>query len=145
MKVFVTRLHPHQDLKQSLIAFVNLHQIQAGLILSAVGSLEQACLRFADRTEATMLSGKFEIVSLVGTLATTGIHLHLSIADCQGNTIGGHLVSGCLIYTTAEIAIAECETLTFLRTVDAQTGYRELEVIERQPTQIENKPESHLS
>ena len=145
MKVFVTRLHPHQDLKQSLIDFVNLHHIQAGFILSGIGSLEQACLRFADRAEATTLSGKFEIVSLGGTLAITGVHLHLSIADCHGSTLGGHLVSGCLIYTTAEIAIAECETLTFLRTVDPQTGYRELEVIERPPAPSQNKTESHLS
>jgi predicted DNA-binding protein with PD1-like motif len=74
------------------------------------------------------LQDKFEIVSLVGTLSTHGIHLHISISDKDGKTIGGHLEKGCLIYTTAEIVIGVSEDFIFVRTVDENTGYKELEI-----------------
>lgn len=128
MKIFAIRLKPDQDLKESLRRFVNQNNIQAGFILTAVGSLKQATLRFANQAHSQALQEKFEIVSLVGTLSINGIHLHLSLADKNGQTIGGHLVDGCLIYTTAEIVIGTSEELVFLRTVDEQTGYQELEI-----------------
>lgn len=131
MKISAVRLKPTVDLRQSLKEFVAFHNIRAGFILSAVGSLQQANLRFADRSDGQLLIEKFEIVSLVGTLATTGFHLHISLADSQGKTIGGHLLDGCLIYTTAEIIIGESEELIFNRTLDSDTGYHELEIKKR--------------
>jgi hypothetical protein len=50
-------------------------------------------------------NGKFEIVSLSGTLSSSGHHVHMSIADCDGNVFGGHLMEGCLVRTTAEIVL----------------------------------------
>ncbi|WP_374882489.1 PPC domain-containing DNA-binding protein [Microseira sp. BLCC-F43] len=131
MKIFALRLKPEQDLKKNLKNFVATNKIQAGFILTAVGSLAQATIRFANQNESQVLSGKFEIVSLVGTVSINGIHLHISISDSEGITRGGHLDDGCLIYTTAEIVIGENETLTFLRELDEQTGYQELEIITR--------------
>ena len=57
-----------------------------------------------------------------------GIHLHISITDSSGKTIGGHLVDGCLIYTTAEIVIGDAKGLTFSREQDEQTGFKELKI-----------------
>ncbi len=129
MKTFALRLKPEQDLRQSLETFAQQKAIKAGFILTAIGSLKQANIRFANQNKATVLQDKFEILSLNGTLATNGIHLHISIADFQGKTIGGHLETGCTIYTTAEIVIGVSEDFTFARTVDVQTGYKELEVL----------------
>lgn len=131
MKVFALRLKPGQDLKQSLQAFTIAHHLQAAFILSAIGSLTEAHIRFANQPESTRLTGKFEILSLNGTLSVHGIHLHIAIADDQGTVIGGHLDNGSTIYTTAEIIIGEIETLTFLRTLDEQTGFLELEITKR--------------
>ena len=128
MKIFAIRLKPDQDLKESLRRFVNEKTIQAGFILTAVGSLKQATLRFANQAHSQVLQEKFEIVSLVGTLSINGIHLHISLADKNGQTIGGHVVEGCIIYTTAEIVIGTSEDFVFLRTVDEQTGYQELDI-----------------
>lgn len=64
-----------------------------------------------------------------GTVANTGVHLHIAIADQAGKTIGGHLDDGCVIYTTAEIVIGASEEFRFMRTIDEETGYPELEVI----------------
>jgi len=49
MKTFALRLLPGQDLKQELQAFS--HQLRAGCILTAVGSLQQATLRLAGGQE----------------------------------------------------------------------------------------------
>lgn len=128
MKIFATRLKPNQDLKESLKSFVQQNNIQSGFILTAVGSLKQVTLRFANRDNAQVFNERFEIVSLVGTLSIHGIHLHISLSDKNGKTIGGHLVDGCIIYTTAEIVIGVSEDFIFVRTVDETTGYKELEI-----------------
>ncbi|MEH1852436.1 MAG: PPC domain-containing DNA-binding protein [Nostoc sp.] len=129
MKVFAIRLKPHDDLRQSLKNFVKQEDIKAGFILSAIGSLEAAKIRFANQDVSTVLTEKFEIIALNGTIATTGVHLHIAISDREGKTIGGHLDDGCIIYTTAEIVIGASDKFTFNRTFDQQTGYQELEII----------------
>ncbi len=131
MQTFVLRLNPHQDLKQGLKEFVAAKQIQAGFILSAIGSLQKATIRFANQATADVLDGKFELLTLNGTLSVNGSHLHMAIADQTGKTIGGHLSDGCIIYTTAEIVIGELPEFTFLRLPDAETGFLELETRER--------------
>lgn len=128
MKVFAIRLKPDEDLKTSLKSFVEQNNIQAGFILTAVGSLKQAILRFASQDNYQVFNERFEIVSLVGTLSIYGIHLHISISDKNGKTIGGHLVDGCIIYTTAEIILGSSEEFIFQRKVDKETGYQELEI-----------------
>ena len=129
MKVLAIRLKPNEDLRQSLKNFAEKENITAGFILTAIGSLKQATIRFANQETSTVLTDKFEILSLNGTIATTGVHLHMTISDKQGKTIGGHLSDGCIIYTTAEIIIGTSEEHTFFRTLDTQTGYKELEII----------------
>lgn len=128
MKIIAIRLKPNEDLKESLKTFVKQNNIQSGFILTAVGSLKQATLRFASQDNYQVFDERFEIVSLVGTLSTHGIHLHISLSDKNGKTIGGHLVDGCIIYTTAEIVIGVSEDFIFVRTVDETTGYKELEI-----------------
>lgn len=128
MRVFALRLEPNLDLKRSLKSFVALNHIQAGFILTAIGSLKKATIRFADQKASKVLNQKFEIVYLNGTLSINGIHLHIAISDENGKTIGGHLEDGCIIYTTAEIVIGESEELVFDRELDQQTGFKELQV-----------------
>lgn len=132
MKTLAVRLKPDQDLRQALKAVAVAHQIQAGFILSAIGSLKQVALRFADQPTSTLLAGRYEMLSLNGTLSVNGMHLHMAIADSNGNTLGGHVGDGCIIYTTAEIAIGEIEELVFDRSLDEKTGFLELEIMQRQ-------------
>lgn len=140
MKIFAVRLKPNQDLRQSLKDFVITNNIQAGFILTAIGSLKQATIRFANQNVHQVLTEKFEILSLNGTLAVTGIHLHIAVADQEGKVIGGHLVDGCLIYTTAEVVIGESEDFRFLRSADEQTGYQELEILPNSYKQVKEFP-----
>lgn len=126
MKTYALRLNPGQDLRLELEAYASAHNLQAGLVLTCVGSLTQAALRMADAGSTTRFQGKFEIVSLVGTFSADGPHLHISISDSQGRMYGGHLQAGSLIYTTAEIVLGELEDVTFRRKEDRDTGYEEL-------------------
>lgn len=143
MRVIALRLRPGQDLRQQLETFVKKKQIRAGFIITTVGSLRHAAIRLADQPSASQFDGKFEIVSLVGTLGRDGVHLHLSVSDSTGKTIGGHLVEGCVIYTTAEIVIGEAEGLTFSREKDAETTYQELRIRSPRKTGSVKKPRIH--
>jgi predicted DNA-binding protein with PD1-like motif len=126
-RAHVLRLRPGDDLRDSLLAYVAQQHMSAGAVLTCVGSLTVATLRLANQEGPTEYRGYFEIVSLVGTLsATGGSHLHLSIADSTGRTIGGHLLAGCRVYTTAEIVLVALPELEFRREVDPVFGYKEL-------------------
>ncbi len=94
MKIFTLRLKPEQDLKKELDKFTKENSIQAGFIITCVGSLKQAVLRYAGIAEGTELTGKFEIISLVGTLSQDGSHLHATISDETGKTIVGACKAG---------------------------------------------------
>jgi hypothetical protein len=131
MKTFALRLHPKQDLKEELIKFTKENNIQAGFVLTCVGSLARATLRMADENFVKDFEEKFEIVSLVGTLSQEGVHLHVSLSNKDGTTTGGHLKEGCPIHTTAEIIIGELEDCKFSREFDERTGFKELVIYDR--------------
>ena len=128
LKTYALRLKPGDDLRQELLAFVQTNKLAAGTMLTCVGSLTVATLRLANQDGPTVYRGHFEIVSLVGTLSTNGSHLHLAVSDSTGRTIGGHLLDGCRVYTTAEIVLGELQGLDFTRETDATFGYKELVV-----------------
>ena len=128
LKTYALRLRPGDDLRQQLMAFVQAHHLLAGTMLTCVGSLTVATLRLANQDGPTVYRGHFEIVSLVGTLSVNGSHLHLAVADSTGRTIGGHLLDGCRVYTTAEIVLGELPQLEFRRETDPAFGYQELVV-----------------
>jgi len=124
--VEVVRLVPGDDLRSALTRLVRERGVDAGFILSAVGSLDPAVLRYAGRPEATTLRGDFEILTLSGTLGAGGVHLHMSISDSKGQVFGGHVAAGCIVRTTAEIVIGRAEGWVFDRAPDPATGYLEL-------------------
>jgi len=126
MHTHCLRLSPGQDLKQALQTFAQAQALEAGIILTALGSFTQASLRFAAAADATVIEGPLELISLSGTLSRHGMHLHGAIADAQGRVYGGHVLPGCIIRTTAEIAIASLSNLRLHRQSDPQTGYLEL-------------------
>jgi uncharacterized protein len=107
---------------------VQTHQIEAGWINTCVGSLTEYSIRFANQPNASKGKGHFEIVSLTGTLSVNGSHIHISIADSTGKTIGGHLMEGSIVYTTAEIVITSSNKMKFTREEDGTTPWKELQI-----------------
>src|SRR4051812_21911588 len=83
-RLWVLRLKPGDDLVDSIMAFAAKKSIQAGAIVTCVGSLDHARLRYANQKDYENLDKKgqhFEIVSMVGTFSTTDRHLHLALAN----------------------------------------------------------------
>jgi predicted DNA-binding protein with PD1-like motif len=118
VRAFAFRLTPKSDLKKSILSFAEKKKIKAGAIASCVGSLEQFHLRFANRKKGRVKKGFFEIVSMVGTFSNSSCHLHISVTDRLGKTVGGHLLDGNLIYTTAEVVVLDLADLRFDRKPD---------------------------
>jgi predicted DNA-binding protein with PD1-like motif len=97
-------------------------------VISVVGSLSLAQLRLAGATEANVIRGDLEILSLAGTLSPDGAHLHLAVADSRGAVIGGHLCAGSLVRTTAELVLGLLPEWQFSRELDPATGCAELRI-----------------
>lgn len=130
-KVYAFRLKPKDDLKNSMLAFAEENKIRAGSIVTCVGSLEQFHIRLANQKNGELKKGFFEIVSLSGTFSNTSCHLHISISDEAGVTIGGHLLDQSIIYTTAEIVVLKLTDLYFERELDSTYGFKELVITKR--------------
>ena len=133
VRIHVFRLRPGDDLLGSIRAYVKQNHIQAAVLLSSVGSLTQASIRYANQPEAHIHTGHFEIVSITGTMEEGGEHIHLSIATGQGTMIGGHLMTGCKIYTTSEVTLGELVGVRFARETDKEgSGWDELKIYSAQ-------------
>jgi predicted DNA-binding protein with PD1-like motif len=130
MHAHVLRLLPGDDLRRALDAAFRTLNASSGLaaacVVSGIGSLTQAQLRYADAAEGSLISGPLEMLSLAGTLGLDGPHLHAAVSDAQGRVHGGHVLAGCIVRTTAEIVLALLPEWEFRREPDAATGYLEL-------------------
>lgn len=134
------RLQPGEDLRDSLAQFARAKGFKAATLVTCVGSLSTANIRLSDAEDGSIFNGPFEIVSLVGMVdfqrpdlpSYKGDgHIHISISDGEGKTIGGHLLSGSKVYTTAEISLLEIKGALFQRLPDNGpngSGYMELKV-----------------
>ena len=127
-RVHVVRLRPGHDLRAQLMHFARAEHLKAAYVASVAGSVRRATLRLSGRTAASEFAGPFEIVSLTGTLSEARSHLHASFSDSTGRTVGGHLVDGCPIFTTAEVVVVEAADLEFFARPDSLSGFVELGV-----------------
>ncbi|WP_326541237.1 PPC domain-containing DNA-binding protein [Pseudorhodoferax sp.] len=131
LRIEVLRLAPGEDLRTALqhwseAAARAAEPVHAACVLSAVGSLTRAQLRYADAPAGTRIDGPLELLSLAGTLGRGGLHLHASVADAAGKVLGGHVMHGCNVRTTAEIVLGLLPEHVFDRVPDPATGYLEL-------------------
>lgn len=139
-KIHILRLSPQEDLLESIWAYSRVQNITAASIISGVGSLVQTNIRYANQESPTAMKGHFEIVSLIGNIDYQKVnnptysgsgHIHISCSNEVGQTFGGHLMSGNIVYTTVELTILEITTAVFDRMIDDSeggSGYYELKV-----------------
>lgn len=126
MKQHVFRLHKGDDLLKSIAGYCEEHSIEAGFVSCCVGCVDQAEIRSADGRTVHTLQERLEIVSLTGTVSRSRCHLHIALAREDLSVIGGHLCAGCLVNTTAEVALGQLDDLRFSKVFDPSTGYNEL-------------------
>ena len=104
MRTLPLKLGPGSDLRRSLEQLA-IEQGAAGFVLGVVGNLSRAAFQCAGRSGPTILEGDLEIITLQGTVAPGGVHLHLSLSDSDCQVWGGHLEPGTLVLKGADLLV----------------------------------------
>ncbi|MEB3256046.1 MAG: DUF296 domain-containing protein [Synechococcaceae cyanobacterium] len=104
MRVVPIHLAAGSDLRLSLEQLA-AEQGAAGFVLGVVGNLTRAAFQCPGQAGPSVLEGDLEIITLQGTVAPQGVHLHLSLSDGACQVWGGHLEPGTLIKSGADVLI----------------------------------------
>ena len=115
-----------QDLAKTIERYCAERQITAAAVVACAGCLRFVRFRMADGVTIYEKQVDAEIVSLSGTISEQGMHVHISVCDQKLHTFGGHLTSGCIVNTTAEVVLLHLDQWRLTRTPDPATGYDEL-------------------
>ena len=94
-----------------------------------MGCVTRARVRDASGVTVRELDEPLEIVSLMGTLSVARTHLHIALAREDLTVLGGHLMEGCIVNTTAEVVLLELDGVRFGAEWDGETGYDELAIL----------------
>ena len=129
MKAHVFRLRRGSDLLKALQEYARTRRIAAGTVVSGVGCVTRARVRDASGVAVRELNEPLEIVSLMGTLSAARTHLHIALAREDLTVLGGHLMEGCIVNTTAEVVLLELDGVRFGAEWDGETGYDELAIL----------------
>ena len=124
--MYIFRLHRGDDLKQSILEFCKMNNINSGIMACAVGCCSKVRFRLAGAESFYEDERDYEIVSIMGTISKDGVHIHISFADDTGKVVGGHLSDGCIINTTCEVSIIKSDKYKLSREYDEETCYKEL-------------------
>ncbi|MCP9927022.1 PCC domain-containing protein [Cyanobium sp. CH-040] len=108
MRALPLHLQAGSDVHRSLAELAAAHGTH-GFVLSVVGNLSQAAFQCPGQTAPTVLRGELEIITLQGTLAPEGVHLHLSLSDGNCQVWGGHLEPGTLVLKGADVLVGLLE------------------------------------
>jgi len=126
---FLGRLAKGDDLLQTLEKFCREHHITLGEV-RALGAVTKARVGFYNQEERKYyfleLAQPLEILALVGNISIRDgqpmVHAHVTLADREGRTFGGHLAAGTPVFA-CEFAIHEYQAeQTLSRQNDPETG-----------------------
>ncbi|MES3023672.1 MAG: PPC domain-containing DNA-binding protein [Pseudomonadota bacterium] len=120
------RLHPGDDLRHALVQLVAGRGAGPAFVVSGIGSLVDARLRFAGEAAETIIPGPLEIISISGSVTLAGAHLHIAVSDCKGQVVGGHVGFGTIVRTTVEAVLVFLPEWNMTRELDPATGFDEL-------------------
>ncbi|MCP9887261.1 DUF296 domain-containing protein [Cyanobium sp. ATX 6A2] len=108
MRAVPLHLDAGSDVLRSLAELAAAQQA-AGFVLSVVGNLSQAAFQCPGQSAPTLVRGELEIITLQGTIAPAGVHLHLSLSDGNCEVWGGHLEPGTLVLKGADVLVGLLE------------------------------------
>ena len=78
-------------------------------MVACVGCVSRARVRDAGGERILEICAPMEIVSVTGTVSIHRTHLHIALSREDLGAVGGHLVCGCIVNTTAEVVLLELE------------------------------------
>ena len=133
-RVIAVRLKPGTDVLLGLQEACERNGINNGVILSAIGSLQDPhfCNPVELPTKAGYgygetlhLTGPIELTNASGIIChddqgNTNLHVHMTVTDRHGNAHGGHLVEGTKVLLTVDVILAEIDGLVMGRKFDTE-------------------------
>lgn len=117
-----------EDLLKAVSDFCLKNNIRLAFI-SAIGALQKASFSYYLQKEKkyykNLINKPVEILTCTGNVSVKDgkpfIHAHLTVADRKGNTFGGHLEGGTIVFA-CEAALFELEGDLLERKFDETTG-----------------------
>jgi len=127
-RVIVGKVEPDEDLIDSIIQMIKVHNIKSGLI-NCIGALKTFTLGYFDVDSKEYLKKKFdeyvELVSCMGNISFKDeepiVHLHISIGTKDYKIFGGHLFQPSIVSITGEVYIFEIDK-KLNRVIDPRFG-----------------------
>lgn len=132
--IFAVRFKPETDILKGIEDFCTEKNIKNGFIMSAIGSLRNA--KFCDPQKVDTKLGygygkPIEINDVVEVISISGLichddnnnvlsHIHISLADKDGTSYGGHLVYENYVLATVDMIIAEIDGISMERALDKE-------------------------
>ena len=126
MEALPLRITPGEDLRRTSEGALATCGANVAFVISGIGSLRQAQLRFSGKSEPDTIEGCLEILTLTGTLSGNDAHLHMSVANAEGRVTGGHVAYGYSVRTRAEVLLVLLTEWSFTSELDPHTELREL-------------------
>ena len=115
-RVIVGKVEPDEDLIDSIIQMIKIHNLKSGLI-NCIGALKKYTLGYLDIDSKEYLKKTFdeyvELVSCMGNISFKDgepiVHLHISIGTKDYKIFGGHLFQPSIVSITGEVYIFEID------------------------------------
>lgn len=126
--ILMGRLSHGADLLEELTGICLREGIRLGRI-EALGAVQKARLGFYDQKthnyRTVALDRPLEITKLIGNISLKQgkpmVHAHITLADKDGSTYGGHLMPGTVVFA-CEFLLQVFEGPPFNRELDEDTG-----------------------
>ena len=127
-ELYMGKLSYGADLLQELTDICQKEQIQLGRV-RAIGAVRRARLAYYDQEiheyQFFVIDQPLEITDLTGNVSLKDgapfVHAHITLADKQGRTYGGHLAPGTEVFA-CEVILETLDGPAFERALDQQTG-----------------------
>lgn len=126
-EMIALRLDPDEDVLESVEALARAADIEAGAVISGMGTLKAARLHWVTTTgyppveEFREYACPLEIASISGIIASHKPHLHTCLSDTS-QTYAGHLEPGCKVLYLAELVVVKFGNMTLDRIPHPEWG-----------------------
>jgi hypothetical protein len=112
-EVYRIRLDRDDLVLESINAAIKEHNIQDGVVLTGVGSVQECTyhgvqsLAASAQDHVTKVKAPMEILNLDGIIAAGEPHVHITLANFKKGAFGGHLENGCRVLYRVELTVAK--------------------------------------